>query len=173
MNRTQLVITVLYSISVLISVVVLVLLLRSTRARHRGTVEERRLAGFENRWAVVVATFLVVLLAATIFQTPYGDTKQVKNAQHVNVTAQQFAWNIQPSAVRAGKPVEFNFRSLDVQHGFGVYRKHKLLFQIQVPAAGQAQRVVHTFDHPGTYEILCLEFCGFQHHLMRATFRVS
>jgi cytochrome c oxidase subunit II len=70
-------------------------------------------------------------------------------------------------------PVEFHLRSRDVQHGFGVYDGNKLLFQVQVPAKGQTEQdLVHTFSKPGTYDVLCMEFCGFQHHTMRGTLRV-
>jgi cytochrome c oxidase subunit 2 len=38
---------------------------------------------------------------------------------------------------------------------------------------GKTQKLVHTFSDPGTYEILCLEFCGVGHHKMTATFEVT
>jgi cytochrome c oxidase subunit 2 len=30
----------------------------------------------------------------------------------------------------------------------------------------------HTFDEPGTYKILCLEYCGLGHHEMSAEINV-
>ena len=32
---------------------------------------------------------------------------------------------------------------------------------------------VHTFDEPGTYQVVCLEFCGVGHHRMLGTIRVE
>jgi cytochrome c oxidase subunit 2 len=46
-----------------------------------------------------------------------------------------------------------------------------LQFQAQV-GADQTQKIVHTFHRPGTYEVLCLEFCGVDHHKMTTTFEV-
>lgn len=33
---------------------------------------------------------------------------------------------------------------------------------------GREQRLVHTFHTPGTYTILCMEFCGVYHDRMRS-----
>lgn len=76
---------------------------------------------------------------------------------------------MRPSTIKADRPVDFRLVSRDVQHGFGVYKGNELVFQVQVPAKDQPeQRYVTSFDEPGTYEINCLEFCGFQHHEMTA-----
>ncbi len=84
------------------------------------------------------------------------------------------AWAVDaPAGIRAGIPVEFRVTSTDVNHGFGVYDPGgTLLFQGQV-IPGRIQRLVHTFDDPGTYEVLCLEFCGAKHHEMVTTFEVQ
>jgi cytochrome c oxidase subunit 2 len=115
----------------------------------------------------------VILLALTITSVPYG--RSAGDApQRVAVQAQQFGWAVQPAAVRAGRPVEFRLQSKDVQHGFGVYDGTKLLFQVQVPARREhVQRYVYTFDQKGSYDILCMEFCGFQHHQMRGVIKVT
>lgn len=38
---------------------------------------------------------------------------------------------------------------------------------------GYVNRLVHTFDRPGRYRLLCLEFCGVVHHDMVAEFEVT
>jgi cytochrome c oxidase subunit 2 len=173
-NSSQLLLTLVYTPLVLLSVVAVVALVRSTRPGEAREVDHGRLAAIENRWAVIVVVLLISLLALTIFAVPYGKTDAPAGAQRVTVQAQQFGWAIRPAAVRAGEPVEFRMTSKDVQHGFGVYDGTKLLFQVQVPADGQPeQRYVHTFDHSGTYDILCMEFCGFQHHMMRGVLKVN
>ena len=174
MNGTQLLLTITYGLLVAASTVGLVLLVRSTRTRTAGEeLDHERVAGMENRWGVVVVVLLITLLALTIFSVPYGRSDAPAGAQRVVVQAQQFGWSVRPAVVRAGRPVEFRLTSKDVQHGFGVYDGTKLLFQVQVPAQGTEQRYSYTFDQPGTYDILCLEFCGFQHHTMRGSLRVS
>lgn len=174
MNDTQVVIAVVYAIAVAMAGVAAALVLRSTREKRRGAVDEGQFSKLEGRFGVLVAGFLLVLLFSTIFAVPYGKTDAPRGAQVVRVTAQQFGWAVQPSTIRAGTPVDFRLVSKDVQHGFGVYDGHELVFQVQVPAKDQPeQRYVTTFDEPGTYEINCLEFCGFQHHAMRGTLKVE
>jgi cytochrome c oxidase subunit 2 len=175
MNGTQVVITVLYSAAVIVFGVIAAVVIRSTSESRRGEVDEGRLSKLEGRWGVFVVGVLAVLLASTIVQVPYWDRADAdENAQVVQVTAQQFGWGIQPATIEAGTPVEFRLSSKDVQHGFAVYDGIKLIFQVQVPAVDQPeQRYVHTFEEAGTYDVLCLEFCGFQHHAMRGTLKVE
>jgi cytochrome c oxidase subunit II len=171
-NTTQLIITVGYSFLLVICVWGLVLLVRSTRRPNPDPPTEKIERG-ENVWGYIVAAILILVLGLTIWQIPYFSSADAAG-QQVAVTAQQYAWTLKPNRVRAGKPVEFHLLSRDVQHGFGVYDGTKLLFQVQVPAKGSSQqKYTYTFDKPGRYEILCLEFCGFQHHLMRGVIQVQ
>jgi cytochrome c oxidase subunit II len=169
----QLLITVSYSIASILAIGALAAVFLSTTARNRAKTESGKLAHLENYWGYFVTAFLIVLLVLTIIDLPYGKSAP-RNAQRVRVVAQQFAWNIQPSTVRAGVPIEFTLSSKDVQHGFGLYEGTKLLFQVQVPASGEhVQTAVLTLRKRGTYTIDCLEFCGYHHHLMTATMRVQ
>ncbi len=168
MNATQLTIIVAYGVTVVLSIAVTVGLWASTRRRR--AVDTHALAEFEKRWLVIVAVILVALLAGTIWFTPYGKSTPA-NAQVVQVDARQFFWKITPSSVRAGRPVAFVTRSSDVSHGFGIFRGHVFVAQIQVvPNANST--LVHTFDRTGTYTVLCMEFCGLGHAKMQATFEV-
>jgi cytochrome c oxidase subunit 2 len=69
-------------------------------------------------------------------------------------------------------PVEFQLVTTDVTHGVGIYDGGKLLVQAQV-IPGQTQTLVYTFDEPGTYDVLCLEYCGHNHHEMVSTLAVT
>jgi cytochrome c oxidase subunit 2 len=161
-------IMVAYGLAVLIAVALSLALAASTRKRVRP--DTGRLAEFEKRWLLIVVTILVALLAATIWFTPYG--RSTAGAQVVQVQAQQFFWQIRPARVRAGVPVAFETTSKDVNHGFGIYRGHRFIAQIQV-VPGETSTLVQTFDRPGTYDVLCLEYCGLDHHTMVATFQVT
>jgi cytochrome c oxidase subunit 2 len=164
MGTTALVISISYSVLVVAGIVLAVLLARSTRAR-RHEVNTEKLARREKTWLGIVVVLLVVLLFGTIFFIPYGESA-TGDRQVVRVEASQFAWTIDPPEVTAGIPVEFQLTSSDVNHGFGVYNSNDvLLFQVQV-IPGDLQETVYTFEEPGRYEILCLEFCGFFHHGM-------
>jgi cytochrome c oxidase subunit II len=170
-NGTQLIITIVYGLLLVPCVVGLVLLVRSTH-QPTGGVDHDRLARGEVQWGWVAATLLAVTVGITIWQVPYFASAK-SGSQQVVVGAQQYAWTLKPNTVRAGRSVEFHLKSRDVQHGFGIYDGTKLLFQVQVPAKTEPeQRYTYTFDKPGRYEILCLEYCGFQHHLMRGALTV-
>ena len=170
MGSTAIVITIAYAVALVIGAVIAVGLWRSTRRRRN--VDTHKLAERERNWLVAVAVALVSLLFATIFFTPYGDSADGKPVQVVKVTGLQFAWKIEPATVVAGERVQFDVISDDVAHGFGVYTKgYKYLFQVQV-VPDAVTRVYHTFKEPGVYRVLCLEFCGVDHHLMEAQIEV-
>lgn len=169
MSGTDLTILIAYGIAVVVCVLLSVGVWLSTR--NRKPVDTHRLAEFEKRWLLIVVAVLVALLAATIWFTPYGKSTP-PNAQVVTVGAQQFFWRISPARVHANVPVAFVTRSSDVNHGFGIYRGHTFIAQIQV-VPGKNSTLVHTFTKPGTYTVLCLEFCGVGHGGMRATFEVT
>jgi cytochrome c oxidase subunit II len=166
---TDVTILVAYGVVVVLAVLVALAVVASTR--NRGPFDAREAAEFEKRWLLVVVVILVALLAATIWFTPYGKSTPA-GAQIVHVTARQFAWQIVPSRVRAGVPVAFVTRSDDVNHGFGIYRGHTFIAQIQV-VPKRDSTLVHTFRRTGTYTVLCLEFCGVGHDAMVSSFTVT
>ena len=181
MNSTQTVIAIGFATLVAVSLAIAIRIIRSTSERERRTPADiERIRERENAWAIGVVVALVVLMGITAFAIPYEETS-ADGAQEVKVTAFQFGWQLEPNRVRAGEPVAFEMRSKDVQHGFGIYDGAELIAQVQVPArepgsedplSEDEQRIVRTFDEPGTYEVLCLEFCGVRHHEMTATFEV-
>ena len=181
MGTLAIVITVAYGVVVILGSILAVGLWRSTNRDRK--VDTHELAERERSWLVAVLLALVALLFATIFFTPYSQSAGPGPVQVVRVTGQQFAWKIEPSTVKAGVKVEFDVVSVDVGHGFGVYTdKLKFLFQVQAappdpdkPAGtpGPVTKIFHTFETPGTYKVLCLEFCGRDHHLMEAQFEVT
>jgi cytochrome c oxidase subunit II len=166
---TDLTILLAYGIATLLAVLVTLGLWLSTR--NRMPVDTHRLAEFERQWLLIVAAILVALLAATIWFTPYGKSTPT-DAQIVTVDAQQFSWKITPSTVSMSRPVAFVTRSGDVNHGFGIFRGHTFIAQIQV-LPDKDSTLVHRFTKPGIYTVLCLEFCGVDHAAMRATFQVT
>ena len=172
MSHTAVIITVAYSIAVVLGSAISFTIFRSTArplAEDRSGVWSRR----ETTWLVIMIVTLFALLMGTIFYVPYGDTAGPRG-QVVRVTGVQFAWAIDaPQPIVTGRPVAFFARSRDVAHGFGVYNPSgTLIFQAQV-VADHEQKIVHTFTEPGIYTVHCLEFCGVGHHLMSSTFVVK
>lgn len=170
MHSTAVLIAVSYAAVTVVGGLVFFFLWRSTTTG--GEVDPERLAHREKAWLVVVVGGLVALLFGTIFFTPYGESAP-PGAQVVEVDSQQFAFAIDPPAIRTGEPVEFRLRTSDVNHGFGVYTEDdEFVFQAQI-VPDLTTTVVHTFDEPGTYKVLCLEFCGLNHHGMVGSFEVT
>ncbi len=169
MNSTAVVIAASFAVAAVIGATVFLLLWRSTLSPEE--VDQVKLARRERGWLLALLAGLLALLLGTIFFTPYGESAP-PGARIVNVEAQQFAFAIEPGTIKAGEPVEFRLVSTDVNHGFGVYTEDdEFVLQAQV-VPDVVTNVVHTFDEPGTYKVLCLEFCGLNHHGMVAQFEV-
>ncbi|HZQ04907.1 MAG TPA: hypothetical protein VFA88_12925 [Gaiellaceae bacterium] len=157
----------------MLGVVFMVWVALSTRAR-RDDVEPdvAKLGEREKTWFAIVVVLLAALLFATILFTPYGRSAG-RNAQVERIRAIQFAWLVPGTPLRAGAPVEFRLSSADVNHGFAVYNSAgTLLFEVQV-MPGKTQEYVYTFRKPGTYTILCIEFCGVGHARMQGQLTVT
>lgn len=171
MGRTATIIAVFYPVVVVAGLAVALVVWRSTRARGRDA-DPALLARREKAWFGIAVALLGALLFATIFITPYGKSAAA-NKQIIRVTGFQFAWAIDPQVVKANVPVEFQLRSSDVSHSFAVYNdSDHLLFQVQV-VPDRTQNAFYTFKKPGTYHVLCLEFCGFLHDQMQSTIQVK
>jgi cytochrome c oxidase subunit 2 len=169
-GQTAVVITVAYAIAVVLGSTISFIVWRSTFSPD-AEADTRTWSHRETTWLVVVVVGLFALLLATIFYVPYGESAG-PDKQVVRVTGVQFAWAVTPAEVRAGRPVEFQMSTRDVNHGFGIYDPDgTLLTQAQV-VPGQTQKLVWTFHKPGTYRVECLEFCGAKHHEMQTTFEV-
>jgi cytochrome c oxidase subunit 2 len=173
MGRTAIIIAVAFTIVCGIAILFMVAVALSTRGSRPETEEGvHRLREREKVWFVIVVVLLIAVLFATIFFTPYGKSSSPDD-QVVPVEAVQFAWLVRGEPIKVGRRVHFELTSKDVNHGFAVYTSAgKFLFQVQVQP-GYRQDYYYTFDHPGTYKILCLEYCGIDHDKMAATLEVT
>jgi cytochrome c oxidase subunit 2 len=91
----------------------------------------------------------------------------------VRVTGGQFYWSIVPDRFTAGSRVRFDVTSADVNHGFSVYDPNGHLLGSVQAMPGYHNRLDLTLSTPGSYHVLCFEFCGVSHHVMQATFEVT
>lgn len=82
-----------------------------------------------------------------------------------------FAFGYSPNEmeVPVGATVHFIVTSTDVIHGFAIPRTN-VNFMV-VP--GEVSTVTHTFKEPGEYLVLCNEYCGIAHELMKTTIIVK
>jgi cytochrome c oxidase subunit 2 len=173
-GRIALTIAIAYGCFCVLAIVFMLWVALSTRAKRAAEPEPdlHKIGEREKAWFAVVVVLLAALLFATILFTPYGRSAGA-NAQVENIKAVQFAWLVPGTSLKAGTPVKFRLTSADVNHGFAVYTAGgKLLFEVQV-MPGKTQEYVYTFRKPGTYTILCIEFCGVGHARMQAQLTVT
>lgn len=134
----------------------------------RGTAYRLRTKLF---WGLIVAG--IIIAAGTLRSLPYVHAEANAATQIIAVTGHQFYWELDKETVVAGQPVEFRVTSTDVNHGFGIYdADYRLLAQVQA-MPGYINHLRYTFETPGTYRLLCLEFCGAAHHGMVSEIEVK
>ncbi len=166
--------------------VVLAILFAAIRFRRRGDSwpEGRSTApGLEVAYLVVVTLIVVGLLTLTLRAETQVDALTARPALRIQVTAFQWQWrfaypngavqvgaNVQSEhprfptlVVPAGAIVEFDLRSADVIHEFGIpaIRFKRYAFP------NSTNRFDLTFAHPGRMIGACAQFCGLDHSEMR------
>ena len=172
MGRIATVIAVSYGVLGGAVVLLLGLVVWSSTVGRKRELDVEKLREREQVWFGIVVVVLVVLLFGTIFFTPYGRSAE-KGDLTFDVRAQQFAFVIPKTRIRAGVPVSFHLTSGDVNHGFAVFNdRNEFLFQAQV-MPGKTQDYVYTFKKPGRYHVVCFEYCGIGHDQMTAQFTVG
>ncbi len=74
-------------------------------------------------------------------------------------------WSFDPNTVRvpAGSEVDIYLSAADVVHGLWITNKNVNLMAVP----GAVNNTTVTFDKPGTYDIICHEYCGAGHQKMR------
>jgi cytochrome c oxidase subunit 2 len=175
MNPTALAIAIAYGAVVVLASVFMLVIWYSTHRRRRrdeDTTDTARLAHAEKIWLAIAVASLGVLLLATIPFTPYGQGTPTPGAQRVNVEGVQFAWLTDPGDARAGVPVRFRITAGDVNHGFAIYNDDDVLLTQVQAVPDNPTEIEYTFKVPGRYQIVCIEFCGVNHHKMIGTFTV-
>lgn len=82
--------------------------------------------------------------------------------------SEQWAWSISPNVFGVGQTADFHVTSKDVNHGFGLYDPGMRLVAQSQAMPGYTNVLRYTFTQPGTYRVLCLEYCGLAHHDMKS-----
>lgn len=151
-------------------------------ARAREAVPDGNAPVYRARkyYAVALVAALAGTLAFTLPRAPYAAYAAVEPAVHVDVTGIMWAWQLQRAGSPAGEPlvlpagqvVEFDVTGGDVTHGFGVFDDQGHLLGQTQAMPGYVNHLRMVFGAPGTYHVLCLEFCGVAHHMMLTEFTV-
>jgi cytochrome c oxidase subunit 2 len=106
----------------------------------------------------------------TAFDDP-GVTKVSDDHYVVHVVARQFQFEpgtTSPIVVPTNAKVTFKVTSPDVTHGFSVTETN--INTMVIP--GQVSELSARFDEPGTYGLVCHEYCGAGHHTMGGSIEV-
>jgi cytochrome c oxidase subunit 2 len=91
----------------------------------------------------------------------------------IYIAGLQWNWLGTPVTLEAGREYDIHLSSLDVQHGFSI-RPEKTLskhMNLQV-LPGYEWILPMEFDEPGTYHVICNEFCGQGHRTMHGRVEV-
>ncbi len=107
----------------------------------------------------------------TQFDDP-GVVRESEDHVVVYVVARQFQFSPgtgdTPIRVPADTRVTFRVTSADVVHGFSIVETN--VNTMVIP--GQVSEVSAEFDEPGTYGLICHEYCGAAHHEMGGSIEV-
>jgi cytochrome c oxidase subunit 2 len=133
---------------------------------------------------IILLTFLVLTLPRLPYPAEAGTPDRI-----VLAVGKQYAWSLTEgttptlanwdtafspvTTVPIGAVVEFRVTTLDVNHGFSLYAPDGSLLAQTQAMPGYVNRLRVVFNQPGTYTVLCLEFCGMSHHRMRGVVEVQ
>jgi cytochrome c oxidase subunit II len=84
------------------------------------------------------------------------------NQYEAVIVARAWSWDGGTFTVPAGSEVKLISTSVDVIHGIRIPDTNVNVMIIP----GQISEVDVTFDEPGTYSLICHEYCGIGHHGM-------
>jgi len=174
MSQTTVWITALFGMS-FVGAVYLYVYLRSGEPADANAVKEQ-LYGIRPWWIALLVVIIVIALATTLTSLPYADTHKLAQTAPdlvVDATAHQWHWVLSETELPVGKDIAFNVRAVDVNHGFGIYDEHNRLLAQTQAMPGYTNVLRYTFEKPGTYRILCLEYCGLAHHAMITSVTVT
>jgi halocyanin-like protein len=97
----------------------------------------------------------------------------VPPGEDVYVGAFRYAFDGLPAVLETGTEYRFHLGTYDVQHGFSVRKEDTLSKQLSLQMLpGYEWILPMEFDEPGTYHVVCNEFCGEGHRTMHGKFEV-
>lgn len=160
------------SIALIVLVALVFLYFASSSREPNG--DRSKAAG---RWrAAIFWTLVIVFVPYTGYSLsvmPYpSERNEDPDPIVVDVAAIQWAWILSRNEFPVGRTVEFHVTSQDVNHGFAIYDDQLRVVTQTQAMPGYTNVLRHTFAEPGTYRVLCLEYCGIAHHAMLADLTV-
>ncbi|SEN92995.1 cytochrome c oxidase subunit 2 [Mesobacillus persicus] len=141
----------------------------SKRTSEYGPIQTKGYKIRKYYFFALVATMGIATIL-TLDDLPYHSAHAKESAttetKVVEVTGLQYYWEMSEDHFTIGDQVEFIVTAGDVTHGFGLYTEDLELVAQTQAMPGYENSVYYTFEEPGTYQILCLEYCSVGHHVM-------
>jgi cytochrome c oxidase subunit II len=127
-------------------------------------------------WLFALAVLVLIGVSyQTLTKLPYVSISQpsVAGMQRVDAVSEQWSWTLTPRAFVVGQTAEFHVTSKDVNHGFALYDPEMRIVAQTQAMPGYTNILRYTFTEPGTYQVMCLEYCGLGHHDMNTEINVT
>ncbi len=109
------------------------------------------------------------------YQDASSETEQgiVPPDENVYIVARQWDWQGTPVVLETGREYAFHLSSIDVQHGFSIRPEAALSKHMNFQILPEYEWILPMeFDEPGTYHLVCNEFCGVGHRTMHGRIEV-
>jgi cytochrome c oxidase subunit II len=127
-------------------------------------------------WIFLLLGFVLILANyRTLGELPYVSRGASTPAAvtRVDAVGEQWSWTIKPDSFEVGQTAEFHVTSSDVNHGFALYAPDMRIVAQTQAMPGYTNVLRYTFSEPGVYQVLCLEYCGLEHHDMKSEINVA
>lgn len=123
-------------------------------------------------WGIALVSVLTTAGVLSFLNMPYPDASDTTKRTSMKITAMQYAFIPSPASIPTG-PARIEVSAADVNHGVGIYTPDgKMMAQVQA-MPGKINVLETDFKKPGTYHLLCMEYCGIGHHQMVGAITVT
>ncbi|HEU0337368.1 MAG TPA: hypothetical protein VFR43_12475 [Gaiellaceae bacterium] len=165
---------VLVSFAVLSALLVVLFVVAAAASGAELPADEVRARGYwlRKRWLALLAAAAPVLIGLGILLAPFPSGSGADRTE-ISVVSGQFFFQLDPATVPAGTRARFVLTSRDVNHGMGLYGPDGVLKGSVQAMPGYENRLDVTLEQPGTYRLLCFEYCGLGHHVMEGRLEVT
>ena len=166
MQYTVFVVTILFMLLVTAAFAIVALNASKPAVEYAGVQQKSFSVRAKVFWAAIVAGVLIAVI--TTLDLPYAATRGdvPDDAVTIDIEGRQWLWLMSEAEVGVGDTVVFNVSAFDVNHGLGVYDPDMTLIGQTQAMPGYVNSLQIALDRPGTYSLLCLEYCGLSHHIM-------
>ena len=173
MQYTVFVVTILLMLVVTAAFAIVALNASKPAVEYAGVQEKSFSVRAKVFWAMIIAGVLIAVI--TTLDLPYAATRGdvPDDAVTIGIEGRQWLWLMDEAEVGLGDTVVFDVSAFDVNHGLGVYDPDMTLIGQTQAMPGYVNSLQVTLDRPGTYSLLCMEYCGLSHHIMLSQITVG